>query len=318
MLTPEQIERRKESLGASDIHRAVSEPPWGCSKQLWYEKRGQEPDYEDFRNEKVMERGTVLEPIIADIYEKETGRQIRRLQTRYHKTHEWASASIDRQVVNQPNGPGVLECKTAFREVFHKMKREGLPSAYIMQLQWGMFVTGYKWGSYAILWPDGWHFIWFDVERNDTLIKGMFKRASEFWRQVQYGPMPDRLDPGDKRCQTCIYRSTCQGEALLASVKDGGDGEIEIDANLDKHVQSLVRFEEVLAESTDLVNQEKAVIKKKLGDRTVVECTGYRLYFRPHQQETFQKAVLKKNHPDIYEECLGKPTTVRPFKKFAI
>ena len=177
-----------------------------------------------------------------------------------------------------------------------------------------MFVAKRTWASIAVLWAENWEFITFDIERDDEIIDSIIKQGEIFWKQVEYGPAPERLDPSDKRCKRCAYRTTCQGEALLQSVVD--DGTIDYDDDLSPIVASLVELESVADETKQLIDEKKKQIKELIGDRPVVDCAGYRLHYKPIETRRINTRKLKSEAPDIYEK--NATTSVsRPFKKTA-
>jgi len=314
MLTEKQIEERKSGIGGSDVHHLFSEKPYGCSRKLFYEKTGQEADH-PVTDTGVMERGNVLEPVTADFYVKETGHKIvRRNEALVHKDYPWARANVDRLIHNDPRGVGVLECKTAGREMFFKIKKEGLPSSYILQLQWYLFVTGYKWGAFAVLWADGWQFLHFEVERDGEMIKHLLDAGQSFWRNKD-NRMPPRLDSSDKRCKTCPFRTTCQGEALLNAVSSD-NGEIPTDYSLDDLVNEFIRYKEIVDEATELMEGSKLKLKEAIGDRPAVDTHGYRIHFAPFESNRFDTRRFKKDHPELAEKYLTK-NVYRPLKTYA-
>ena len=43
---PEWHEARRRGIGGSDWVDVLGIPPYGCARELWYEKTGTEPDYD--------------------------------------------------------------------------------------------------------------------------------------------------------------------------------------------------------------------------------------------------------------------------------
>lgn len=308
---------RLKGLYASDFHNVDSTLPYGCANRLWREKRQEKPDYE-FIEVGVMKRGKKMEDLVAEEYMEETGRVLRRVNRALISTqYPFMGAHIDRQIVAiDERGLGVCELKTVGREIFYKFKNEGLTAGYIFQLQQGMLCAGRSWGSFGVLWAEPWKLIWFDVNRDNEMIDMMVRKGQVFWKMVTDGPMPERLDARDKRCQKCIYRTSCQGELLLGSVKDEG-GEIPFNEDISPLMEEYIKFEEVEAEAKECKESLKDKIKEKMGDNPVMDCTGYRIHWKVQERENFQKAVLKKKYPEVYKECLGKPSIQKPWRKFA-
>lgn len=317
MITEAQIEERKSCIGGSDLANVMSLEPYGCAKRLWLQKRDVKPDYPLITTE-AMERGTRLEDVAAGMYTENTGRTLR-MSNLTHRLgdYPWAAVHIDRHIVAENGGgPGVLELKTASTYAFKKMLAEGLPLGYIAQLQWGMHVKGWGWGSFGILSLSPFELVPFDVDYDEDLAQGLFDQAQTFWRMVENGPEPERLEPKDRRCQQCPWRRQCQGEALLEQIK-GEEGVCETDESLAPAVGSLIEAEGILSEAKEWADKCKEALKSQIGERSMVEAGGYRLHYRPQTTKRVKPQVLKAKHPEIYEACSYESVS-RPLRKFAI
>ena len=314
MITPKQLEERRGGIGGSDIHQLFSREPYGCQRYLFLDKTGKEPDYPIIA-EGAIKRGNKMEDIIIDEYIEVTGNKVRKVnKTLQHKEFEWAIVHLDGEVVGNDKGPGVLECKSVGRNMFNKIKQEGIPDSWILQMQHGMFITGRSWASIAVLWAELWEFITFDIKRDEGIIKSIISEGEKFWPRIEFGPAPDRLDPKDKRCSRCAYRTTCQGSALLSSVKY--DGDIEFDDKLSPLVRELVDLEISSEQISGYINDKKEQIKEMIGDRPAVDCSGYRLHYKPMETKRINSRRLKSENPDIYEKY-ATISVSRPFRKTA-
>jgi len=323
MITEKQRIERRQGIGGSDIQHLLNIEPYGCQRYLWMDKRGDEPDY-PILTEGAIKRGNKLENIIIDEYREVTGNKVRKVhRTLTHSSpfYDWARVHLDGEIIGDHSnrmryqGPGVLECKSVGRQMFMKIKQEGIPNGWILQMQYGMFVTRRSWASIAVLWAEQWEFVTFDIARDETIIDAIVSAATSFWARVENGPAPDRLDPKDKRCARCPYRTSCQGAALLGQVAYNG-GDIEFDDTLTPMVQELVELETAAAEIGVRVDEKKTIIKEKIGDRPVVDCTGYRLHYKPIESKRINTRRLKSEEPGVYEKY-ATVSVSRPFKKIA-
>jgi predicted phage-related endonuclease len=236
------LEARRSAIGGSDAASLFPEDSkYGCPTRLWYDKRGQKPDYDRTQAEmKILDRGNRLEDVVADQFSLEFGFKVRRHQTRVMPGVQHMRVNIDRQIINVtreeltlywpqiesdiqevlgdgPCGPGVLECKTSNEWVVRDALKHGIIPDYIFQLQHSMAVTGYKWGVMAILDTSTFELTCFPMVRNERLIQVMRERADGFWALVENGPKPEppTFPQGDRRCASCIFRKTCRGEQYL-------------------------------------------------------------------------------------------------------
>lgn len=341
MTTSEFLAERRTGIGGSDIHHVFNLDPWGCSKRLWFEKRGAEAD-DPQETLAVMTRGTKLEPLVAEEYAEKTQRLIHEGPMARHKDFPCFIVHVDRYVtpINTPfdgkvppDSFGTLECKTAGRENFFKIKREGLPAAYVLQLQHAMFVTGAVWGSFAVLWPDGWQLLWWDEERDEELCRRIRDEALKFWALVENGPAPDALPPDDARCSGCPYHYTCQGEAAVKAARLGSAA-TETDPTIAPLVREFLETRQLRDEAENIHNGVVEQLKTTLGDRTTVQVPGVGKLLYTYNREWDTKALeaerpevaakfrtkwdltaLGKAHPEL-EEHYKRPGLTRPLRVF--
>ncbi|NBW16312.1 MAG: hypothetical protein EBR82_50860 [Caulobacteraceae bacterium] len=301
---------RTKFIGGSDIGAIVNAPPYGCARKLWYQKRGVEPDYEvPFRGHLV--RGTKLEPLIVEEYETRTGRKVRRKKVVRGASHE--AGAMDRMILGDERGPGVLECKTANERAFRGFLREGLPLSYQLQIQWYMGLAGYRWGAFAVLEPSQWRFETFEVDADAAAFAMVREMAEEFWRMVQGEGEPQRLPVSDKRCGRCEYRHSCQGVALLDAVDV--DANAETIPGLGSLAAEYLALRDVRDEAEEAMEALKADAAAMIGDAPGGVAPGYRISFKPQVSQRVDTVALKKQFPDIYAKVI-KPSVSRPFRVF--
>ncbi len=249
-LTKEHAAARMKGIGGSELatilHKEVAasgDTVYGCPLALYFEKTGIEADY-PFPETGIIQRGIVLEPVIADLYKEEKGHTIRTLPHKVSKVNPWEMVSIDRQIVGVEPGPGILECKSVGQQVWYQIKAKGMPLRFVLQVLWGMHILGiqYTWGSVAFLWADGWEYHSFLVERDQTLIDMMAKKVAAFWHLVQAKTPPKKLKYKDPRCQTCRWRSSCQGDDLIQAAGQDLETFEEIETAVDLGPKVLQRM----------------------------------------------------------------------------
>lgn len=200
---------RRGVLGGSDIG-ALYNLDWGCRRRLKYEKSGVTPDFpEKYRPE--FERGHYIEPVIAQLYADKTRRKVDLAPRMQHPNYPHMIVHMDR-IIHDPGkvGPGYLEIKCVNWRTFKKFKDSGIHESYILQVQHGLAVTGYTWGSYAILCLDPWQFSYFDVDRDENLVQTLIDDEKAFMAGISGDKDEQRLPMPDKRCFECTYRHTCQ------------------------------------------------------------------------------------------------------------
>lgn len=170
-------EQRRTGIGGSDIAAIMGLDPYRGPADVWDEKMGLRPRSAPSR---PAQAGLALEPIIRRLYEEATGRRVRRsTRLRRHPKDRWLIAHVDGIVEERP--AGIFEAKAPGMRHFAKIKREGLPAAWILQLQHYLLTLGVSWGSYGVLQREQWSFVHFDVERDDELCAEIADRAAAFW-----------------------------------------------------------------------------------------------------------------------------------------
>ena len=302
MTDTQLLAERATGIGGSDAASLLN-VGYGCRRRLWMEKRGIEPDYP--LESPILRRGKQLEALVAEEYAAQTGRKVHRsLPVDRHPVHEFLLVHRDGIIVDDGHPEiGTLEIKTMGQYAFARAKREGLPIDYVLQMNWALMVTQTSWGSFAIFHPDSWTLKWFDVERDEALRKSLFEEGIAFWGLVENGPAPERLDPADKRCASCQYRTECQGEALLTAAKaEAVDGEVPYDVELASLVREYRQAHEVAEEANDLLDSVKVRLKTALGDRQVVDTAGARLYFRAVQVKEYKVKASVRRTLKVYSK----------------
>ncbi len=302
---------RRGFIGASEAHHVFNAPPFGCSRYLYLNKRGVTPDYPFYGN-KDTERGKGMEDIIAKIYSETTGRKVRRARHTYtHEKYPFMGGHIDRHLT----GGGILEIKCPAQRGFGIIKREGLPDAYILQMQFYLMITRKKWGAFAIFWADGWELLHFDVERDDDLIAKIEEECITFWEFLKDDDYPYRLHHTDRRCQNCPYRIRCQQEYVYKDLDHETPAEVAEDTKLDTILSEYQEVKDMYDEACAIFDLHKQRVKDYLADKTAVKTPRAVIHYRPVQTERLNTGKLKAEYPDIYEAC-KVVTTHRPLKVF--
>lgn len=205
------LKARRDGIGASDAAAVLGESPFASPFAVYCDKLGLS---EQIAETEQMLWGRLLEPVVADRYQAETGRQLvdpGRFTLRTSASRPFMLATLDREILGDARGPGVLEIKTTNQFRGDNWADEP-PVQYQIQVQHQLAVTGYAWGSLAVL-IGGQRFLWCDVERNDRFIALMIEREAEFWDRVLRQDAPDPA-------------ATKADRALLAALYPQDTGEV--------------------------------------------------------------------------------------------
>ena len=187
---------RTAGIGASESAALFGLSPWQSAFSLWCEKTGAVPR-EDLGEREYLSWGLYLEPPIAARYAEVTSRRVWTPPTPWcsvrHPRVPCMSATPDRWVIESPDrdGRGVLQIKNSSAFKIHDWD-DGPPDFIQAQVQHELAVTGFQWGSIAVL-IGGNTFRHFDLERNDDYIAELEHACVEFWARVvnKEPPAPD-------------------------------------------------------------------------------------------------------------------------------
>lgn len=201
------LEVRKNGIGGSDAAAAVGLNPYMSPLELWLIKTGRDtnlpcPDPQD--TSEPIYWGSLLEPIVAASYTKQTGNKIRRVNAVLQSpTVPFMLANVDREVVGCRDVQ-VLECKTA-GEFGARLWRDGVPEYVQLQVQHQLAVTGRQAADVAVL-ICGQKLEVHRVVRDDLLIARLIELEAAFWRFVETDipPPADGSDSAD-RALRCLY-----------------------------------------------------------------------------------------------------------------
>lgn len=185
---------RQRGIGSSDAAVAIGLSSYKSPLTLWLEKTGRKPA-EDLSHKEPVLWGQILEPALASVYAERTGNKVRRVNAVLQDPdHPFMLANLDREVVGLPEGPGVLEIKTAG---YHSAPQweEGIPLAYQCQVLHQLAVTGHAWADVAVL-IGGQDFRIYRIQRDAHKLADLIEREAQFWQHVlsDTQPEPDGSD----------------------------------------------------------------------------------------------------------------------------
>lgn len=310
------LENRHLGFGGSDIGDLLDSAPYGCRRRLFLERLGLLPNAGDDRRKHHLDRGKFFEAPVAELYAARTGRSVKECGTGYLKQFPFVRANADRLVhrtdrMDLSPGWGVLEIKVPAAWSFKKIKKEGLPEAYILQLQWQMLCYGTSWGSFAVYWPDGHELLWFDVERDEALIQMLFERAQTEWRWLDVFQKFERHEktlenlfadsafPGAKpssapACQNCPNFEGCHGFAIP-------DGVIlkcpELEPTAERYSDLVREIKRLEDEKEGIKDTLKAEFAKFPAEK--LSCGRFDVGLRESTKESLDPAVKKELTPEM-------------------
>lgn len=175
-LTPEQRAFRRGGIGSSDIGAIAGLNPWKNRYDVYCDKRGLvEPEPDSL----VIRIGNLVESLIADLYEEETGDKLERSGTLQHPDEHWMLATPDRIVKGKRR---IVEIKWVGWRLAHHwtIDDEGVPPYVRTQADWLNQVTGFDETDVAAL-IGGEEFRIYRVRRHEALGARLRDIGREFW-----------------------------------------------------------------------------------------------------------------------------------------
>lgn len=299
------LETRDLGIGGSDAAVIMGMNPYKSPYQLWLEKTGQ-AEAPDLSGNQYVYWGTKNESNIADWFQEETGKKVKRLGTLRSKEYPFMLANVDRTVVGENAG---LEIKTAGVRQYRKWKDDEIPDAYYCQCLHYMAVTGADYWYIAVL-LGGNEAKWKRIERNEEDIQHLIMAETDFWKLVE-ARTPPPVDGSD----SCA--------AALSTQYKGGDPNYSIilPPDIDGVIASLEDDKAIMDALKKQITEKENRLKALLGNAEEGATDHYRVLWKTQAgRSSVPLAKIKKQAPDVYQllEEKGFLTIGKPSRRFSI
>jgi len=206
----DHMEARKGSIGSSEISSILGLNKYQTPRDLWLLKTGRT---EPFEGNEFTRAGHLLEPVIATMFEEETGWEIEagsdQMSVQFHAEKHYYSASPDRFYLVDGERR-ILECKSTQMEV----DADDLPLTWFSQLQWQLGICGVEKGAVAWL-TRGVFFGYLEIDFNEEYFLYMCEQADNFWlNHVLTDEEPELVNVSDVLSK---HPSHKDGKSMLAT-----------------------------------------------------------------------------------------------------
>lgn len=295
---------RRTGIGGSDAAAAVGLNPYMSPLELWLDKTGRGeglpgPDPNDTTSPTYW--GTLLEPIVAASYTKQTGNRVRRINAVLrHPTIPFMLANLDREVIGCRDVQ-LLECKTA-GEFGARQWRAGVPEHVELQVQHQLAVTGKQAAHVAVLLC-GQALEVYRIERDDALIGRLVELEARFWQFVESDTPP----PAD---------GSESADRALRHLYPGNGGTVDFtdDRQLSSVFADLVAVRAQIETQQAIEAQLKQMIQQAMGEATrAVFETGAVSFKRSRDSATVDLKRLLFDHPGLERQYAGSIPGARRF-----
>lgn len=203
----EWLAERATGLGGSDAAAVCGCSPWATPLDVYTEKVQYLDGYGGHGGVETsdMRRGTLLEPVVLQLYTDETGVLVHKSdQAIVSKLYPFMRANLDGIAVN---GAPILEAKTARYKVPPggnpaPEKRWGdpwtaeIPLVYLFQCQHNMVVSGVDVCHVPVLFGD-FEFAVYEVAADPEFRELMIAEEERFWAMIQSRTPPEPINDAD-------------------------------------------------------------------------------------------------------------------------
>lgn len=286
------LELRKKYIGGSDAASVVGLNEWQSPYALWCEKAGITPEFEGNLRTRV---GTELEPVIAKLFEEETGKKVQNCNfTMINDLFPFAVADIDRKIVGENAG---LECKSTSALNLKHYRNGDYPARFYVQCQHYMGVCGFDKMYLAVLIGNS-DFRIFEIERDEAEIAALMDAEKQFYSYMQSGEEPPA--------------NAVDVESIELAHPSSNGTSIELFGT-----QNIMRDYLELKSRIAALEQEAdgiaAVLKQDMGDAEKGTDGQYICTWANRTKTTFDKKAFQKDNPKIDLSPWEKTTKYRAF-----
>ena len=291
----EWLKLRKGYIGGSDAAAVMGLNPYVSPYSLWAEKTGRT---EGFEGNLTTEVGAYLEEFVAKLFERETGKKVRKQNKMLvNDDYPWACADVDRVVIGED---AILEIKTTTSLGNMRMLRNGeYPTQYYCQMTHYLAVTG-KQKAYLAVLINNREFKWFELERDEDELSALMAEEQRFMEMVKTDTPPQAIgiDADDSTLQT-IYPE--------------GDGS---SVDLMGYRGLLDEYDTLSSQIKQLDEQRKAIcqqIQQFMGAAEFGRAEGYKVKWSNATRRSLDTKAVTQAMPGILDGFY-KETPYRVFK----
>lgn len=293
----EWLELRSGYIGGSDAGAVIGLNPYKSPFALWAEKTGRVPGFE---GNLTTEVGSYLEDFVAKLFERETGKRVRRKnRMMVNDTYPWACADVDRVVVGENS---VVEIKTTNSfPVMRKFKNDEYPEQWYCQMTHYLAVGGYDRAYLAVLIGNR-EFKVFELERDESEIIALMGAEKDFWQKVKENTPP--LADG----------AESTSEAITAIYPESDDGDVisltGYEADLRQYMAYTALIKDIERQRDEISNR----IKVFMGESGKGESEGFKVSWTSSERKSFDSKKFASDFSDINLSAYYKTSVVRTFK----
>jgi predicted phage-related endonuclease len=254
-LTTAQLDVRRAFLGGTDMAALAGVSRWATPLSVFEDKRPDLAPEKPDRENAQMRLGSLLEPIVADLFTEETGIKLRRRSKPVRcRDHSWEGGHLDRTA----DDPGwVYEGKWSMgKKEWDSEAGPVIPRGYMVQCQWYLHVTGSPYGHLGVLLGYG-EFRRYRFERDEPLIETLVELGDAFWHDHVIPGIPPEVDGSE------------DWGRRLRDMHPQDDGSEVVATAYQANLLDALRYQQSqLGEAQDEVNTTKQKLMESMADAT--------------------------------------------------
>lgn len=292
----EWLALRRNYIGGSDAGAVVGLNPYKSAYTLWAEKTGKIPEFE---GNLTTEVGTYLEDFVAQLFERETGKKVRRKNRMLvNDEYPWACADIDRAVVGEN---AIVEIKTTNSlPAMKKFKNGEYPESWYCQMTHYLAVGGYEKAYLAVLIGCR-DFKIFELSRDDGEIDALMTAEKIFWQYVEENT-PPAVDGTESTTGTIttLYPESSEDSVSLMAYQN----ELEQYMALTAQIKDLEKLRDEMANK----------VKVFMGESGKGESDKYKVSWASAERKSFDSRKFASDHKEMDLSGYYKTSNYRTFK----
>lgn len=286
---------RSGYIGGSDAASVIGLNPYKSPYSLWAEKTGKLPEFE---GNLATDVGTYMEDFIAKLFEKETGKKVRReSRSILNDKYPWAIANYDRLIVGEDAG---LECKFTDSLNLKKYKNGEFPDRFYAQCVHYLAVSGKKRWYLAVLIGNK-EFKWFCIERDEEEIAALMGEEEKMAVCIKTNTPP-------------AVDGTESTSNAISTIYPDSDGNI---VSLMAYETDLMQYNALSKQIEALEEQKKEVanrVKAFMNTAGKGESNRFKVSWSTSVKKTFDTKAFQSDHKDLDLNKYYKTSSYRTFK----
>lgn len=254
---------RLEDITSTDIAALYGFSPYLSEYQVYYFKKNKQIN--TIEEDNRIRWGNALEEAIAYEVAKDFKWEVKPLKTYMRLEDLKIGSSFDFEIVNHPDGDGILEIKNVdFLQYKNKWIDDGsgdiqAPLHIEIQLQHQLLVSNRTWGAIAVLIGGNDHKVLIR-KREDDLINDIKEKVKEFWEKFDKGIEPKIDYKKDSEFISNVVYGMSQEKKI-----------IEADKEVEVLISAYLKINREIKQKKEELTEHRAKILEKIKDAEKVK-----------------------------------------------